>query len=197
MILTKTRFYLSNNLYSYFLRYRNGDDDSINQQVGRTSMASFINKSPNKLLEYSRIRENLLTSLMTHPVIFVDCKGPCSLYFRTPELMKEFIKIHNALQAHFAVNTESTEVPSINFEKGFTCAVKYGQRWYRAVVADMEQYPSIGVSLLDKGDSCYVKADDIRRLPEELKGILSTVLCCSFDGIYPHSGTVWNEKIAE
>lgn len=157
-------------------------------------MASFVNKNPIKLLEHYRIRTKLLGSLVTYPVIFVDCKGPHSVYFRTPELMKEFVKIHNALQSHFLDNSDSTDDPSINFEKSSTCAVKYDGRWYRAEVLDVGEYPRIKVSLLDKADSFHVEADEMRRLPQGLGAIPKTVTCCSFDGI---SETVWNEKMTE
>ncbi len=64
-------------------------------------------------------------------VSFVGCQSPSELFFRTFEMMQEFLKVHNALYTYFEINGEAsaTEEP-IYFDVGFLCAVNHGGRWY-------------------------------------------------------------------
>lgn len=122
---------------------------------------------------------------------FVGCTSPDALFFRYPELVKEFCSVQNALYSHFEAHKESIEEP-INFDVGFLCAVNCNGRWYRAEVTDIENYPEINVVLLDKGCSRSVSATEIRRLPNGLDQKQPAVFRVSFYNCLPHSRTRWD-----
>ena len=130
-------------------------------------------------------------------VSFVCCQSPSELFFRTTEMMQEFLKVHNALYTHFDVNGEASSEEPINFDVGFLCAVNHGGRWYRAQVVNMERYPEVVVFLLDRGVTCKFAASEIRRIPDELGGVQSTLIHCSLHGFCPPGGSDWNEKVTQ
>lgn len=210
-------------MYS-FIRYPKGNSQSINLQVGRTSMARLGSKiielpehyeirrrlSAQRSMEsdcpsipstISQIKEISNNSKLNEEhaiisdVIFVRCESPDALFFRTAELMKEFLRIHNLLFSYFESHKESIE-ETINFDVGFLCAIQSDRRWYRAEVIDVEEYPKITVCLIDKGFSRKVHASKIHRLPYGLDYVPRTLVQCSLSRLYPPSGTTaWNERV--
>ena len=127
---------------------------------------------------------------------FVGCTSPDAVFFRYPELVKEFISLQNALYSHFEAHKESIEEP-INFDVGFLCAVNCNGRWYRAEVTDIGNFPEINVVLLDKGFSHSVSATEIRRLPDGLDQQQPAVARVSFYNCRPHSGTRWDPNVTQ
>lgn len=128
------------------------------------------------------------------PVDFLECESPESIFFRTPGLMKQFVRLHNAVNSYFETRKNSSDDP-INFDVGYVCAVQSEDRWYRAVVVDVQEYPEIGVTLLDKGLCIKVDVNDIRRLPEGLKRAPRMILRCTLSDVYPLSGKEWGDQI--
>lgn len=120
---------------------------------------------------------------MTFPVSFVGCSSANEIFFRTPEMMEEFYVIQEAMYSHFNSPTSSNDVEPINFDVGFFCSVYSEDNWYRAEVIDVEKYPQIAVTLLDRGCSFNVDVGEIRRLPKELENVPRAVLRCSLSGI--------------
>jgi len=130
------------------------------------------------------------------PVTFVSCQSPESLLFRTPELVKKFIRLHTRLQTYFDQGSATKEM--VYLKVGFIGAIYCQESWFRVEVINTENYPEIGVFLLDKGCSRSVHAREIRRLPEGLDEIPMTLLRCSLYGIYPPYACGWNgESITE
>jgi len=113
-------------------------------------------------------------------------------------MMQDFIKIQNALHAHFQANEESTdEEPTTSLDVGFHCAVKCVGRWYRAKVVNLETDGKVTVSLMDKDYSTTVDASEIHRLPDGLETMPMTIICCSLYGIGPPSGPIWDQKVGQ
>ncbi len=121
---------------------------------------------------------------MTFPVVFVGCPSADEIFFRTQEMLEEFYVIQEAMYTYFNSPASSNDVDHpINFDVGFFCSVYSENNWYRAEVIDVEKYPKIAVSLLDRGCSLNVDVSDIRRLPKELEKVPRAVLRCSLSGI--------------
>ncbi len=132
-------------------------------------------------------------------VTFVGCSSPEAVYFRTSEMMQDFIRIQNALHAHFLAYSESTDEGStISLDVGSNCAVKCDGRWYRTKVSNLEKDgKGVTVSFMDKGYSITVDASEIRCLPGGLESIPRTVLCCSLYGISFPLGPIWDHKVKQ
>ena len=134
--------------------------------------------------------------LVLTSVTLIGAQSPEALFFRTPELTAEFVKIQNALYKHFEETSADEETISGSIDVGLVCAANFQGRWYRAEVIGIKEHPDVVVSLVDKGLSINVHASQIRRLPEELECIPMTVLHCSLSGVYPSSGSAgWDPKV--
>ena len=210
-------------MYSFF-RYPRGDSKSINLQVGGTIMARLGSNSiefpehyeirrrlsaqrcmaygpiiPSKISQIEEMSNSSMLNkeeVIISDVIFVRCLSPDALFFRTPELMKDFIRIQNLLFTYFECHRESVEEP-INFDVGFLCAIQSERRWYRAAVIDVGEYPEISVYLIDKGLSRNIHASKIRRLPYGLDIVSRTVVQCALFKVYSPSGIIWDERVTQ
>ena len=135
--------------------------------------------------------------LVSFPVTFIGCRTPESIFFRTPELEKEFSSLQNALSTHFEAHEESSVVDPIHLKVGFVGAVKSQSIWYRVEVIDMVKYPEITVSFIEKGCSLKVHANKIRRLTEEMKSTPRMILQCALSGVCPSSGIQWIPTVTQ
>jgi len=129
------------------------------------------------------------------PVIYIECRTPDSIFFRTPELEKELSNLQKILLNHFKGYKKAVE--RYHLKVGFVCAVKHNENWFRAKVTDLDMYPEIGVILIDTGNFLKVSASGIRYLPEEMRRPPKLVLECVLSGVYPPSGSVWHPKVTE
>lgn len=136
--------------------------------------------------------------LVLQSVTFVEARSPDALFFRTPELTVAFVKMQNALYAHFEEMSADEESNSGSIDVGLVYAAHFQGRWYRVTVVDCENHPDVVVSLLDKGLSTTVHASKIRRLPKELTLMPITVLQCSLFCVYPSSALPgWDLKVTQ
>jgi len=147
--------------------------------------------------EVAICRSQLIEEEQTVPVIFVGCQSPDDIYFRTPELVRKFIRVQDALSTLFDSRKTSSEVVTSNLYIGLVCAVYCEGKWFRSKIIEMEKYPYIIVRLRDVGCSRKVNISDIRRLPEEFANLQRTVLHCSLYGINPLGGTTWDGKTTQ
>lgn len=199
-------------------RYLDGETDSINLQLGKTSMVQL--ELTIDLPKHSQIRKRLVeqepkeqivlvkgaivstrTPLPNHqeeltliPAFFVGCISPNAVYFRTPKLAKRFIELQNDLRSHFEAQLMHLPEGRIKLFVGFNGALQSGDRWFRAKVVDVGNYPEIGVYLVDVALFLYVNAKEILHLPDEFKTRPMTLLCLSFSGVHPPSGVDWDPK---
>ena len=174
--------------------------DSISDE--RLSPTSTTSESKNDAKEEAIQRTPSLDNdgikMTNFRVTFVGCTSPEAVYFRTPKMLQDFIRIQNALLSHFQANEESTdEEPTTSLDVGFHCAVKCVGRWYRAKVVNLETDGKVTVSRLDKGYFITIGASEIRRLPDGLETVPKSVLSCSLYGIAPPSGPIWNRKVMQ
>jgi len=132
------------------------------------------------------------------PVTFVSCQSPESIFFRTPELVRKFIRVQDSLRSFFVSGRKvPSEEATVNFSIGLLCAVHHEGKWFRAEVMDIKYYPDIIVFLLDVGYSLKVSASYVHRLPEEYAKLPRTVLRCSLYGIGPLSETKLDGKATQ
>jgi len=131
------------------------------------------------------------------PVTFVGCQSPYSLFFRTPELVKKFLRMQSGLNTYFQAQKESATMEIDYLEVGFIGAIYHEENWFRAKVIGVERYPEITVSLLDTSCLRYVNASEIRRLPDGFDKVQRTVLHCSLSGIRPPSASAWNPEVTQ
>ena len=142
--------------------------------------------------------ESVEEELILTSVTLIGAQSPEALFFRTPELTAEFVKIQNALYKHFEEISDGEESISDSIDFGLVCAANFQGRWYRAEVVGIKEHPNVVVSLVDKGLSTTVHASQIRRLPDELECIPMTVLHCSLSGVYPSSASSgWDPKVTK
>ena len=130
------------------------------------------------------------------PAFFVGCTSPNAVYFRTPKLANRFITLQHDLRSFFEAQlVDLSEGPTKLFV-GFICALQFDDRWFRAKVVDVENYPEIGVYLVDIAIFLYVNAKEILHLPGRFKTNPKTLLCFSFSGVCPPSGgsVDWDPK---
>ncbi len=131
------------------------------------------------------------------PVLFFGCQSPESIFFHTPGLMKEFLKLQNTINSYFEARKDSLSDDPINFDVGYVCAVKRLRKWCRAEVVDVDEYPEIGLTLLDNGTSIKVNVKTIRRLPAGLNQAPRTILHCTLSDAYPLSGNEWDDHVTQ
>jgi len=129
--------------------------------------------------------------------IFVGCTSPNAIYLRTSELAESFIKLHHELQSYFQAQQISLCDAPVNLFVGFIGALQYGDQWFRVKVVNVDKYPDISVLLFDIALSLNVNAGEIHHLPGGWKTYPKTLLCFSFSGVRPPSGTAWGPEATE
>ena len=194
------------------------DRDSINIQLGQNSMVHLARNIEKP--EHSQIRQRLAGQKAKEqivlkdeaicmrnpfmndeeliPAFFVGCTSPNRVYLCTPELAERFIKLQRGLQFYLTVLLMA-DLPKAPIELfvGFIGAIQFGDHWFRSKVVDMKNYPDVTVFLVDIALFLNVNARDILHLPDGLKTSPKTLLSCSFSGVRPHSGTVWDRKATQ
>ena len=105
-----------------------------------------------------------------------------------------FIRLQNELLDYFQAEKGLTTEKIQYLKVGFLGAVHFQDQWFRVEVIHLENYPEIGVLLLDKGCFSSVNANEIRRLPDGLNSILMMVLHCSLSGIHRPYACDWDGK---
>jgi len=151
-----------------------------------------IDDDPQQEEEVTRTRK--IEEEFNLPVTFVGCQSPHSLFFRTPELVKKFLRLQSGLQTYFQAESAETSKEMVYLEIGFIGAVYHEEIWFRAEVIGVDGYPEIMVSLLDTSCIIYVKASEVHRLPDGLDQVQRTVLHCSLSGIHPPSSG-WDVEV--
>jgi len=116
---------------------------------------------------------------------------------RTPGLAERFIKVQHELRKYFGAQLIDVSEESITLFVGFIGALQYDGQWFRVKVVDVEKYPDVAVLLFDIALSFNVNAREIRHLPDDLKTNPKTLLCFSFSGVRPSSGTIWSPKATQ
>ncbi len=109
---------------------------------------------------FSIIGQQAVIQLTLIPAFFVGCTSPSAVYFRTQELAKIFIKLQQDLRSYFGAQLVDLSDGPTKLFVGFIGAIQSGDRWFRAKVVDVENYPETGVFLVAIALLLYVNAKD-------------------------------------